>query len=258
MYFRYLTLYLPTMINLLKKVLFFCFMMLTVCLNASGQSQIQEAHQQADSLFEARKYTESFKLYEHILTQERQSSPGMLLRMAFIKEGLGNTTDALYFLNLYYLQTADKRVLGKMEELAEKKGLEGFEFSDWEFVQTIFYKYFYHLVLVLLSLAVLLMSLMFYQKFKNNARPIFVAGSLIVVLALLFYTLNYGKSYSKSLVSSSNTYIMAGPSAGAEVIAIVDKGHRVEVKGEQDVWNQVNWKGQYGYIKKSKLKPVTF
>jgi len=258
MYFKHLTLYLSTMINLLKKVLFFCITMLVVCQNTQGQTQIQEAHQQADSLFEARKYTESFKLYEHILTQERQSSPGMLLRMAFIKEGLGNTTDALYYLNLYYLQTADKSVLGKMEELAEKKGLEGFEYSDWEFIQTIFYKFFYHLVFVLLSLATLLMAVMIYQKFKKDTRPIFAAGSLIFVLALLFYTLNYGKSYSKSLVSSSNTYIMAGPSAGAEVIAIIDKGHRVEVIGQQDVWNQVSWKGQPGYIKKSKLKPVTF
>lgn len=258
MIFKHLPLYLSPMKFSLKKVFFFYLAIAPLCFDALGQSQIQDAQQQADSLFDARKYTESFKLYEHILTQERQSSPGMLLRMAFIKEGLGNTTEALYYLNLYYLQSADKKVLGKMDELAEKKGLQGFEYSDKEFVQTIFYKYFFHLVLVLLALATLLLAIMFYQKFKLQTRPTAAGVSMIFVLALLFYTLNYGKGYSKSLINSNNTYIMSGPSAGAEVISIVDKGHRVDVEGQQDVWAKVEWKGQPGYIKQSKLKQVTF
>ena len=42
----------------------------------------------------------------------------MLLKMAYIQEGLNHVGQALYYLNLYYLASKDKSVLGKMEELA--------------------------------------------------------------------------------------------------------------------------------------------
>jgi hypothetical protein len=52
----------------------------------------------------------------------------MLLKMAFVKEGLGDYSNALYYLNLYYLKTYDKKVLKKMENLAERyHKLEGYE-----------------------------------------------------------------------------------------------------------------------------------
>ena len=62
----------------------------------------------ADSLFEARKYTESFKIYQEIHGQN-QGSPSMLLKMAFIKEGLDDYPAALYYLNQYYLFTSNER-----------------------------------------------------------------------------------------------------------------------------------------------------
>lgn len=229
-----------------------------VGLTANSQPRLDSALEQADSLFEARKYTESFKLYDHILNAEQQVSPAMLLRMSFIKEGLGNFTEALYYLNLFYLQTSEREALNKMEELAEKRGLQGYDYSDWEFLQTVFYKYFFHITGVFLALAVLILAIMFYQKYKLGRQPIAGAVMLVVILGILFYTLNYGKSYAKALINANNTYIMSGPSAGAEVISIVDKGHRVEIKNDQDVWAEVTWKGQTAYIKKDKLKLVEF
>ncbi|MGB3465691.1 MAG: hypothetical protein WBA74_10490, partial [Cyclobacteriaceae bacterium] len=50
----------------------------------------------ADSLFQAKKYTESFELYEQIIVEDMAYSPAMLLKMAFIKEGLGDYSNALY------------------------------------------------------------------------------------------------------------------------------------------------------------------
>lgn len=256
MKFYNLLLYLLT-INRMRYFLI-TILSLIIAGSASGQQRIDSALAQADSLFQAGKYTESFKLYDHILNAEQQVSPAMLLRMSFIKEGLGNFTEALYYLNLYYLQTSERNALNKMEELAENRGLEGYEYSDWEFIQTVFYKYFFHITGTLLALAVLILSIMFYQKFRLKQQPIAGAVMLVLVLGLLFYTLNYGKAYSKALINANNTYIMSGPSAGAEVISIVDKGHRVEIEGKEDVWAQVTWKGNTAYIKIDKLKPVDF
>jgi len=225
---------------------------------AKASSELDSALYIADSLFAARKYTQSFQIYDDILNVNKKASPAMLLRMSFIKEGLGNYTDALYYLNLYYLKTADRKVLSKMEELAANKGLYGYDFSDWEFIQTIFYKYFYYLLSVLLALAFLLLATMYYQKFRKKEQPVVAGVCMVLVLGLLFYTLNYGKVYHKSLIKDNNTFVMSGPSAGADVVAIIEKGHRVHVGKKQDVWTKVDWKGKDGYVKSAKLKPIAF
>src|SRR5688572_16230256 len=73
----------------------------------------------ADSLFATKLYTQSFEHYEEILLQ-KQYTPAMLLKMAFIQEGLNHIGRALYYLNLYYLATKDKTTLDKIQELANK------------------------------------------------------------------------------------------------------------------------------------------
>lgn len=223
-----------------------------------AQDQIDSALKQADSLFQTGKYTESYEIYQHLLKEERLVSPSMLLKMAFIREGLGDYTSALYYINLYYLQTADKKALSKMEELAEKKNLQGYEFNDMEFFKTIFFKYFNEIVLTLAALAVLLVSLTIYKKSKYESRPIGLAITTVVVLGLLFYTLNFGKEYNKGIVMQNNTYLMEGPSAGAKVVAIIGKGHRLPIHGSQDIWKKTEWDGKNAYIKQDKIQKVAF
>lgn len=236
----------------------FIGLLVTALLPCPAQNKPEEMVAEADSLFQQKKYTESFDIYEQIIREKRLASPAMLLKMAYIKEGLGNTSDALYYLNLYYLNTADKSVLAKMEELADKEGLEGYEYSDFEFAKTIFYKYFNEIIGVLAALSILLFALMVYRKMKSQQQPMVIGITLTLMLILLFYTLNFGKNYNQALISSSNTYIMDGPSAGAEVLAIVEKGHRVSWSSGKDVWAQIEWKGQKGYVKENKLKKIQF
>jgi hypothetical protein len=212
----------------------------------------------ADSLFVQKKYTESFEIYKGLLEEDRVASAAMLLKMAFIKEGLGGYSDALYYLNLYYLQTADKKVLSKMDELAKKKDIKGYEFSDFEFVQTLFFKYYMPITMILTSMAILLLALSFYLKTKKNIRPVFPSFFMVIVLAILFYVLNFGRDYKKAIINQSNTYLMSGPSAGAEVIKIISKGNRLKTINQQDVWTKVEFENQIGYIKTDKLKYVTF
>ncbi len=213
---------------------------------------------QADSLFQQKKYTESFEIYKHLLEEQRTTSAAMLLKMAFIKEGLGGYSDALYYLNLYYLQTSDKKVLIKMEELAKKKSLKGYENSDFEFFQTLFFKYYFQITFSLVGIAILLMATSFYLKFRKKMQPVFPSFFMLLVMAILFYVLNFGRNYDKAIIDQSNTYLMSGPSAGAEVIKILSKGNRLTTIGHEDVWTKVEFDNQTGYIKSEKLKTVTF
>jgi len=74
----------------------------------------------ADSLFTAHKFTQSFELFDSIY-RHKKASPAMLLKMAYIKEGLGDFTLAQYYLNEYYLATNNDLALTKMEKLSKKK-----------------------------------------------------------------------------------------------------------------------------------------
>lgn len=218
----------------------------------------QEKLALADSLFAGKRYTQSFQLYEEILRDDNLSSTAMLMKMAYIKEGLNNPAEALYYLNLYYLKTSDKDVLQKMEALAEDKGLRGYDFNDFEFFKTIFYRYYSYLIYFLFALAFLLLVVSYHQKFRRHKTPVVPALGMVIVLVLLFYTLNFSLTYNRGIVIQNQTYLMQGPSAGAEVLAIVDKGHRLEIKGEEDVWIRTTWDNQTVYIKNNKLRPITF
>jgi uncharacterized protein YgiM (DUF1202 family) len=212
----------------------------------------------ADSLFDKKKYTESFELYKAILELEKQSSPSMLLKMAYIKEGLGGYSDALYYLNLYYLQTADKKVLSKMEELSKKRNMKGYEFSDFEFIQTVFYKYYFIICGFILAMSILFFAFTYHLKFNLKRSPILPASFMSISLAILFYVLNFGHDYDRAIINQSSTYMMSGPGAGAEVMTVIDKGNRLETLGEHDVWTKVKFDEKTGYIKTDKLKKITF
>ena len=95
----------------------------------------------ADSLFEKRKFTESLEIYENIIV-EKKASPAMLLRMAYIYEGLDDLSSALISLDHYYKITADKKVLNKMKELADQNELEGYDTSDWGYLINFYIKFF--------------------------------------------------------------------------------------------------------------------
>lgn len=211
----------------------------------------------ADSLFNLRKYTQSFEIYERIVNTGQETSPAMLLKMAYIKEGLGDFSSALYYLNLYYLQTHNKRALRKMEDLAKKYGLTGYDYTDVEFFMNVFYKYYSTIIYVLSAFCIILIGYMVFKKFRWKVNPGFSFFYLIFIIGLLFYVVNYGKKYQKGIIINPETYLMDGPSSGSKLVAIADIGHRVQVLGKEDVWVKIRWEGNPVYVKENNLLEIT-
>ncbi|HEY9046705.1 MAG TPA: SH3 domain-containing protein [Ohtaekwangia sp.] len=210
---------------------------------------------EADSLFKAKRYTQSLEQYR-IIFQQKQFSPAMLLKMAYIEEGLQRTGDALYYLNLYYNVTNDKTVLEKMEELANKHNLQGYEQTDAGRFLSFYNDYHLPVGVGLMALAVFLLSLSFYLKRKKEMLwPSMTA--FVVVLGLLVVHNTLGEQAASGIVSQENTYLMDGPSPGATVISVVESGHRVEILGKKDVWIKIRWKGETAYIKQNHLLPLS-
>lgn len=239
-----------------KLFLLFLIFLSTLSLSAFCETP-KEKLALADSLFEQKKYTQSFELYEDILKSGKKASPAMVLKMAFIREGLGDYTNALYYLNLYYLSTYNKRVLKKMENLAEQNKLTGYDYDDAEFFLNLYHQYQLQVDLILVSLSLLLFAMLFRQKRKLGKISTMQAMLFAGFLVLLFVLNNFGREQQKAIISSAGVHLMEGPSPGSDVIEVVSQGHRVDIIGKEDVWVKISWNDQDAYVKSFNLKSIT-
>lgn len=239
-----------------NRILKFTILFAILVTGGEGNAQVSSFRlQEADSLFENKRYTQAFEQYQAIL-DNKEYSPAMLLKMAYIQEGLNQPGNALYYLNLYHLISNDKAVIQKMEELAQKHNLDGYKSTDLDRVLLIYKDYRGQITLGLGAIMIFVLSLSFYFKIRKK-EPIvglFITASIIAIA--FFAHLNFGDRLDTGIIMQPNTYIMSGPSAGATVISVVDEGHRVEVVGKKDVWLKIIWNGTPAYIKEDHLLPI--
>ena len=236
---------------------FLTAIILIICVSpgAAAQSTDNPLLQRADSLFQQKRYTQSFEIYNTLFESHRYS-PAMLLKMAYVQEGLNRISQSAYYLNLYYLATQDESAITKMEELADKYRLEGYAPSQFDKFMSIYNEYRNLITLSLTSAVVFLIALMSVQRLRFHSKP-YAAWGVFIVLSIIFLVhLNFSERYSKAIIVNNNTYLMNGPSAGASVISIVRDGHRVQVLGKEDVWLKVQWGDRVAYIKETNLLPV--
>ena len=239
------------------KKLFSFLIVLTFQVQMGWAQTVNPLHLEADSLFAAQQYTQSFSLYDSLYQDQHEASPSMLLKMAYIKEGLGDITAAQYFLNEYYLATSNEQALQKMEDLANSNDLSGYQHNDITFFFNLYYKNYNWLVLGLIFICLALFSVIIYQKKKYKASPRLNGFLLLILLTALFALVNFGKDYNRGVIIKNNTFIMAAPSSGANLIDVTSKGHKVVVEGKKDVWYKIEWQGQEGYVKAKNVKLLT-
>ena len=219
------------------------------------QGQEAPSLQKADSLFREQRYTQAYQRYEEVL-ERGLASPGMLLRMAYVQESLGNTEETLYLLNLYYRQTSDREVLRKIEKLAEQEKLRGYEYSDVEYFQGIIRQYRAYIIIGLMVLCGALFLWMLYQRSRSRNRPVWQGVVLVVLLGGLYFFTNYPLNGTRAIIARDHVYLMRGPSAGSGVVDVLRKGHRLKVLGREDVWYRVEWKDKVVYVKDTGITQV--
>ncbi|WP_227006323.1 SH3 domain-containing protein [Rufibacter latericius] len=208
---------------------------------------------QADSLFNQHRYTQALRIYEQLLSQKRIYSPQMLLKMAYIHEGLQQYTQSMHYLQLYYSKHPSRSVLRKMEEVGLQQHLSGYEYTDWNFFKTQFYKYYVQILELLLVGAVICVTLLLVNWSKKKPISPEAKGGFVLYLAFLFYFANFLSLDQQGIIRYSNVPIMTAPSAGAGLVATVSLGHKVNILGEQDIWYRIEWENQTAYIRKNNL-----
>lgn len=240
---------------MLKKLLLFLSLLIFSAQDGFSQKGFDKVAR-ADSLYELHKYTESFLLFQEALEKDHVTSPAMLLKMAFIKEGLSDYSNALYYLNLYYLQTHNKRALRKMEEIAKEYSLSGYNYTDKEFFMNFFYRYYLQIVLMVVVITIAIFSYLVYKRKKLHVRPGMSVINLVIAIIILFFMVNFGRSYRAGIIVQHNAYLMEGPSSGSDLKEIVDKGHRVRILGHEDVWVRILWMEDVAYIRETQIREI--
>lgn len=220
----------------------------------SVASANEKLRSQADSLFAQQKYTEAFEVYEGVF-QTGKSSQSMLLKMAFIKDGLGNYVDALYYLDLYYQNSADKSVVGKIEEISQEMNLTGYSYNDSHFFMAVLNKYRGQIVIAFLAIALFLIVYIF-KKRQLNERPITATIFQMLTLAAVLVLANSSYEDTYGIINENSTLLRNGPSAGAEPVTMIDKGHKVTVIDRSEVWTKIKWDGEEVFLRNGKIKII--
>jgi len=243
--------------NQFKIILLFLFLVFSSTIHAFGQAFSRDI-EVADSLFKQKKFTESFEIYKAIHETGEYISPAMLLKMAYIREGLGDEAGALYYLNTYYLQTTNDKTFEKMEQLADNNELTGYEYSDQDWLFNIYYKYQHHVLASLFALGIFLCVLVIFKKVVKTKKSYTAGFGLLLVIVIIFIVVNFGTEYNQGILVKNNSYIMSAPSAGADVLDVSKAGHRLQILGTEDIWLKVQWGNQIGYIKEAYVKQLYF
>ncbi|MDZ4715411.1 MAG: hypothetical protein SH819_08075 [Cytophagales bacterium] len=239
-----------------KAVCKILFVLFIVCVSSPAHANVSsKALAKADSLFALKQYTQAYDMY-HALRAEGAYSPAMLLKMAFIQEGLGHLGESLYYLNLYYLASDDPQALKKMEDLAAKNNLLGYESSETRRFFAWLQEQYIPLAVALAALNLVALAWLVYWRRKSTSRPMYSGFLVLLLAAVLYLHVYFGKEVRRVIVAEPQTYLMSGPSAGASVVDIIGEGHQLRIKGQEDVWLRVEWKNREVYVREFLVRPV--
>ncbi|WP_234364214.1 SH3 domain-containing protein [Lunatibacter salilacus] len=229
-----------------KLILFFLFTyQITDC-----QANVNDINL-ADSLFAEKKYQEALLIYEGILDNEAYS-PAMLLKMAFIAEGVGDFPKSTLYLSKYYSHNPNPKVIAKIKTLTNQATLVGYNVSD----QQKFFKFLIDLNQEITATFALLLLLFLISIFVFPKKRTGFYAPAIVFLVLTFVSNNFLKDKETAIVTGAPSLIMDQPTAAGNLIRKVDAGHRVVIKSSKDIWYEIEWNEKTAYIKKENLSKI--
>lgn len=210
--------------------------------------------QKADSLFNLKRYSESKILYDSIFYKENKYSNSMLLKMATIEEILDNYEKSIYYLELFQKNKNENKVLDKINDIVDDKNLNGFENSDKKIFINIYKKYRSNILALLLTLISIIFIVNLVRYFRKNVinfiLPFFYISS---VLSLLIINI---KPPSDAIVFKDYTFIMKEPSSGSDLYSILNKGDKLIVSKDLEVWYEIILDGKKRYVRKKNVRLI--
>lgn len=230
-------------IFLIKVFIFFAFFLQSI----HCQADVNDL-QRADSLFNQGSYKEAMGIYS-LNYQTGVYSPAMLLKMAFITEGIGDNEQATLYLSKYYDLNPNPQAITKIKSLTGQRTLFGYEVSDGQRFIIFLAEYQVYIVGGLAVLLLLSILGIWITGRDPEKRQNFWPSILLIVL--IFLANNFLEGPRTGIITSSPTFIVSEPSAGGDLLERVEPGHRVRIKSNKDIWYEVEWKNKKAFIKKT-------
>ena len=229
---------------------FFLICSLIIFFNSDLKSQLIKA----DSLFNLNKYSESKVLYDSIFYKINKYSNSMLLKMATIEENLGNYEKSIYYLELFQKNKNENKVLDKINNIVDNKNLNGFENSDKKIFINIYKKYRNNILALLLTLTSIIFIVNLVRYFRKNVvnfvLPFFYISSFLSLLIINI------KPPSDAIVFKDYTFIMKEPSSGSDLYSILNKGDKLIVSKDLEVWYEIILNGEKRYVRKKNVRLI--
>ena len=216
----------------------------------NGKNNILSA---GDSLFKKEKYYDAKKYYDSLFYNKKMFSYSMLIKMSFIEESLGNFEKSIYYLSFYKKRKANVDVDNSLKKIIVNNNLKSFEGSDYKFFEDKFLVNKYYVIYLLLSISILIFTYNIYRIYKR--KKINYIKSFFLVNMFLLIVLNF-KNNPSGIISNNNTFIMYDPSSGSDVHSIINKGEKIEITGETDVWYEIIIDNERRYIRKKNLLKI--
>lgn len=226
-----------------------------VCLFLFGlESWGQQGLRKADSLFAIGQYLAAQNLYKgEVLSEKNEFRPNAILKMAYIAELNGDYTQSLYHLSLLSKIVPSESISQKMEAIAHRHHLTGYDFDDFGYLLLYVKKYGQWLYLFIIILTGYGLFELFV-KYKKGESIALLAKMIVVIFLLgLIALVNVGERYKEAIVAKSPTFLRESASSASAVKGTIEKGNKVIVLGERDHWKLVYLRGKFVYIKNDDL-----
>jgi hypothetical protein len=235
-----------------KKIFLISVCLYLLTLFSASASAPANPLQKGDSSFSRHRFSEAKAFYEQAFFEQKKTTPAALLKLSFIETSLDNPVMALFYLHQFYLFNPDPRVKNKIEEIAAQNKLLGYSVDEADYAFFLYRSYRKWGQGALLMISFILFCLLFYRKVRKMSlgySPIFTC----IFLAAAAYFYNFSLPYKRAILADERIFLMSGPSGGASVVSVLDKGHRIEWIRENDIWYEIKWNDKKGWIKKSQL-----
>jgi len=240
--------------SLVPKIFLITALFSCLVFNTNANSLKNTNITKGDSLFNKKDYQAAITCYKTAFEENNAFSQQMLSRMAMIEEASDHYVMALYYLNTMYSYYPDSRVIQKMEDLGNKYHLSGYNYTDLEYIISIYKEYYYYIIFSLSALGIPFIIYLFMlrrNKVGLGIRPLL----FLCILGGVFYLNNYDITPSMGIIENDCT-LMEGPSAGANAVETIDAGHRVRVIKKEGVWYEIAWREKYLFVRDINLLPI--
>jgi tetratricopeptide (TPR) repeat protein len=236
-----------TMPKLFLKLFFLFLPLLFQYTDCKAQNDVAK---KADSLFSAKEYSESAKIYELIFRDDQVNKKNISLKLAFIYESLGDFTKAIFYLNNYYNLNPDDEVFEKMNKMALENKFTGFERSDLNFLLVLYQQLYIYILYSVIFIGVFILIILFRKRIYNNKilRRHMILVGLYIIFLLIF--INLPNRYQSAIVNKKS-FFREHPSSGSPIIGTIESGNKINIFGGEDIWLKVLWNRKIVYIHKN-------